>query len=134
MVLRRAGLGETKLSSLCESCLGALRITQSFEKLLKFQAPPYYTFADSQSYRIAAPALKKGPELVEKAVEPINADETIEPPATEPELPVADPLAANTVGKIPVEPALIEEREVAITPSKDELTEDNLEQVPDTSG
>lgn len=81
-----------------------------------------------------APAPKKASAPVEKPVEPIKADEAIEPPPTESETPVPEPVAVEAVEKTPVEPAPTEEPDVAITPSKDELTEDNLEQVPDTSG
>ena len=59
-------------------------------------------------------------------------DETIEPSTAESELSVPEP------EPVPVESAnkddtAIIEPEAAITPSKDELTEDNLDQLPDTS-
>lgn len=42
-------------------------------------------------------------------------------------MPISEPASVEP------EKALVVEPEVAITPSKDELTEDNLEQIPDTS-
>ncbi len=103
------------------------------------------------------PAPKKTPEpIVEKFVKPnpplVNLltlfsrpvaparvekpEEPTEPPA---QMPVEPALEPSTADK-PIEPAHTtetpiptEEPEVLITPSKDELTEDNLEQVPDTS-
>lgn len=81
-----------------------------------------------------APAPKKAAEPVEKPTESTKADEIVEPPSVEPELSVSEPAPTELVEKTPVETTAIEEPELAITPSKDELTEDNLEQLPDTSG
>jgi len=97
----------------------------------------------------APPAPKKAPEPVEKydmaqnagkisnnfsrPAEPAKPEEPTEPPTKEPEPPVAEPAHVEPVEPAPVEPTTITEPEPAITPSKDELTEDNLEQLPDTS-
>jgi hypothetical protein len=53
--------------------------------------------------------------------------------AIEPEEDLSETTAAKLEVSTPVETAVVEEPEVTITPSKDELTEDNLEQVPDVS-
>lgn len=97
-----------------------------------------------------APASKKAPEPVEKyaattcsnldvtnrhlrPVEPAKPEESIEPPTVEPEAPASQPAIAEPEVSTPVESAPVEEPEVNVTPSKDELTENNLEQLPDTS-
>lgn len=96
------------------------------------------------------PAPKKAPEPVEKKydmaqnigefsnkfsrpVEPVKPEEPTEPPTKEPEPPIAEPAHVEPVEPAPVEPTTVTEPEPVITPSKDELTEDNLEQLPDTS-
>lgn len=97
-----------------------------------------------------APAPKKAPEPVERysmaqlfdknfsnkfsrPAEPVKHEEPIEPPTKELETPIAQPALVEPIVPAPVTPAAIDEPEVAITPSKDELTEDNVEQLPDAS-
>jgi hypothetical protein len=99
-----------------------------------------------------APAPKKAPEpVVEKSVtapcpsspvtdtiprpvEPVKPEEPIESVSKEePEVPVPESEPVEVVETPPIETAPAEEPELTITPSKDELTEDNLEQLPDTS-
>ncbi|PMD64039.1 uncharacterized protein K444DRAFT_641123 [Hyaloscypha bicolor E] len=81
------------------------------------------------------PAPKKAPEpVVEKPAEPAKPAEPVEAPAIEPEAPISQPAPAELAETIPLETASFEEPEVAIAPSNDDLTETNLEQVPDTSG
>ncbi|KAH6678056.1 hypothetical protein B0J14DRAFT_687917 [Halenospora varia] len=82
-----------------------------------------------------APAPKKAPEPVEKPAEPVKPEEHVEPPTKEPEPPTPEPTPVEPVIETPpvVEEPVATEPEVTINPSKDELTEDNLEQVPDTS-
>lgn len=81
-----------------------------------------------------APAPKKAPEpVIEKPAEPAKIEEPTEPPTVEPEEPIPEPAPVVEAAEIiPTEPTPVEEPEI-ITPSKDELTEDNLEQVPDAS-
>ena len=96
------------------------------------------------------PAVKKAPEPVEKYtyipalhLEPSNIDlrpaettkpdEPIEIPTIEPEAAISQPAPVEPEVSTPVEIPSVEEPEVKITPSKDDLTEDNLEQIPDTS-
>lgn len=68
------------------------------------------------------------------APEPVKAPEPVEVPAKEPEVVApSEPTAAEPIEEIPAVTTTIEQPETTITPSKDELTEDNLEQVPDTS-
>ncbi|CZR62007.1 uncharacterized protein PAC_11904 [Phialocephala subalpina] len=82
-----------------------------------------------------APAPKKAPEpVIEKPAEPAKFEEPVEPIAKEePIAPVPEPEPVEVVETPPVEAAPVEEPELTITPSKDELTEDNLDQLPDTS-
>ncbi|CAG8950274.1 hypothetical protein HYFRA_00006766 [Hymenoscyphus fraxineus] len=82
-----------------------------------------------------APVPKKAPEPVEKpAPEPVKPQEPVEVPSNEPEVVnPSEPVPVEPIEESPAVPTTIEEPESAITPSKDELTEDNLEQVPDTS-
>ncbi|KUJ07985.1 uncharacterized protein LY89DRAFT_742281 [Mollisia scopiformis] len=99
-----------------------------------------------------APAPKKAPEpVIEKSVtasnpsgpptntiprpaEPVKTEEIVEPVLKEePEALAREPEPIETVETPPVEPTPIEEPELTITPSKDELTENNVEQLPDTS-
>lgn len=80
-----------------------------------------------------APVPKKTPEpVIEQPIEPAKVEEPIEPPTAEPEEPTPEPAPVEPAEPIPVEPTPFEEPEV-ISPSKDALTEDNLEQVPDVS-
>ncbi|PQE12389.1 RNApii degradation factor def1 protein [Rutstroemia sp. NJR-2017a BVV2] len=82
-----------------------------------------------------APKPKKAPEPVEKPAEPPKQEEPVEEPApAEPEPPAPEPQVEETPEPTPVEtPAEPEVVEADLTPSKDELTETNLEQVPDES-
>ena len=68
-----------------------------------------------------------------RPVEPIKPEEPTEPPTVELEAPIPQPAPVEPEVSTPVEVAHVEEPEVNITPSKDDLTEDNLEQIPDTS-
>lgn len=93
-----------------------------------------------------APAPKKAPEPVEKyvlsylilhllikyRVEPTTSEEVVDPPTAELELPASEPEPVEPV-HTPVETPAAAETEAVITPSKDELTEDNLDQIPDVS-
>ncbi|KAK6593982.1 rnapii degradation factor def1 [Botrytis cinerea] len=80
-----------------------------------------------------APKPKKAPEPVEKPVELPKPEEPVEAPAvSEPEPPVPEPETVEIPEPIaPVESPAEPEVNVNLTPSKDELTETNLEQVPD---
>ncbi|TVY27470.1 CUE domain-containing protein [Lachnellula hyalina] len=97
-----------------------------------------------------APAPKKAAEPIEKygisqiskdklandyprPAEPTKSEEPIELPTTASESPIAQPAPVELASPSPVEPTTVIEPEIAITPSKDELTEDNLEQLPDNS-
>lgn len=99
-----------------------------------------------------APAPKKAPEPVEqyeaslgpqlyfsntdiRSVEPTKPEEPTEPPTVEPEpeATISQPAPVEPEVSTPVEVAPVDEPEVNITPSKDDLTEDNLDQIPDTS-
>lgn len=82
-----------------------------------------------------APKPKKAPEPVEKPVELPKPEEPVEAPAvSEPEPPVPEPETVEIPEPIaPVESPAEPEVNVNLTPSKDELTETNLEQVPDES-
>jgi hypothetical protein len=102
---------------------------------------------------VPAPAPKKAPEpvfekyavmecpsdvLVNKITrpaEPAKSEEPIEPPTKEPEVTAPPPAPIEIPAETtPIEePTAFEEPEVNITPSKDDLTEVNLEQVPDVS-
>lgn len=64
-----------------------------------------------------------------RPVESAKPEEPVEPPAAEVETP---PVPAEPEVSTPIE-LPVDEPEVNITPSKDDLTEDNLEQIPDTS-
>ena len=63
----------------------------------------------------------------------MKLEEPIVPPTVEPEATIPLPAPVAPEVSTPVEVAPVEEPEVSITPSKDNLTEDNLEQIPDTS-
>ncbi|CZS90414.1 hypothetical protein WAI453_004186 [Rhynchosporium graminicola] len=81
-----------------------------------------------------APTPKKAPEPVaEKPAEPIKVEEPVEATIQDPEPTIPEPAPVDQVEPTPVEAPVVPEPEVQITPSKDELTEDNLEQLPDTS-
>jgi hypothetical protein len=97
-----------------------------------------------------APAPKKAPEPVEKytfspikslhfsniSSRPVEATKPAAPaeaPPVKPEAPISDPVPIETEEPTPVEITTVDEPEIDITPSKDELTETNLEQVPDVS-
>ncbi|KAH6719107.1 hypothetical protein BKA61DRAFT_270576 [Leptodontidium sp. MPI-SDFR-AT-0119] len=81
-----------------------------------------------------APTPKKAPEpVIEKPAEPVKVEEPIEEPVAEPEPSIPEPAPVEPIESAPVEEPIAPEPEVQITPSKDELTEDNLEQLPDTS-
>ncbi|TVY18451.1 CUE domain-containing protein [Lachnellula arida] len=80
-----------------------------------------------------APAPKKVAEPIEKPAEPTKSEEPVELPTTAQEPPIAQPAPVELASPPPNEPTTVTEPETAITPSKDELTEDNLEQLPDTS-
>ncbi|PBP24652.1 hypothetical protein BUE80_DR004513 [Diplocarpon rosae] len=81
-----------------------------------------------------APTPKKAPEpVIEKPAEHVKVEEPAEAPVPEPEVPIPEPAPIDAV-ETPLEEALVApEPDVQITPSKDELTEDNLEQLPDVS-
>jgi len=97
------------------------------------------------------PAPKKAPEpVVEKyvashslcgrstnslyrAAEPPKPEEPVELATNEPEVPVSQPAPIEPAETAPLE-TTFDEPEVVIAPSNDDLTETNLEQVPDTSG
>lgn len=81
-----------------------------------------------------APAPPPAPETVEPEAVPEPVEPEVEPAAAEPEeeaTPVAEP-AVPAAPATEAAPAIIEP-EVALPPSKDELTETNLEQVVDAS-
>ncbi|KAA8567262.1 hypothetical protein EYC84_010297 [Monilinia fructicola] len=83
-----------------------------------------------------APKPKKAPEPpVEKPVELPKPEEPVEAPVvSEPEPPVPEPQPVEAPEPAaPVEAPAEPEANVNLTPSKDELTETNLEQVPDES-
>lgn len=84
-----------------------------------------------------APKPKKVPEPVEKPAElPKPGEPTEAPLVSEPEPPVPEPQAVEVETPepaAPVEPPVEPEAIVDLAPSKDELTETNLEQVPDES-
>jgi hypothetical protein len=67
-----------------------------------------------------------------RPVEPTKPEEPTEIPTQEPEATIEDPAPAVAEVSTPVETPQIEP-EVNITPSKDDLTEGNLEQIPDVS-
>ena len=74
-------------------------------------------------------------DILTRTIEPILPEEPIEPPTEEPEVPLPEPAPVELPQTKITEnvPIAIEEPEITLTPSKDELTEDNLEQLPDTS-
>jgi len=72
-------------------------------------------------------------DFLHRLVEPPKPEESIQAPPAEVEIPVSQPAPVELAETAPVEADTIEEPEVTITPSKDELTEDNLEQLPDAS-
>ncbi|PMD48750.1 hypothetical protein L207DRAFT_16290 [Hyaloscypha variabilis F] len=81
------------------------------------------------------PAPKKAPEpVVEKQAEPPKPEEPVELPTDEPEAPIPQPEPIEVAETAPPEVTSFDEPEVAVAPSNDDLTETNLEQVPDTSG
>lgn len=73
--------------------------------------------------------------LSSRPAEPEKIEEPVEVPAKEPEPPIIPPAPVETVETPPVEVvAPPKEPEIPIPPTKDALTEDNLEQLPDDSG
>jgi hypothetical protein len=66
-----------------------------------------------------------------RPAESTKLEDTVAPRTVEPEAPIAQLAPVEPEVSTPVE--LPSEPEVDITPSKDDLTEDNLEQIPDTS-
>ena len=98
-----------------------------------------------------APVTKKAPEPVaekyvthlpgndrlandrRRPVEPPKHEEHVEPPTAEPEPSISEPAPVEPAVTTPLVAPVFEDLEVAITPSKDDLTETNLEQVPDVS-
>ncbi|EKD15759.1 uncharacterized protein L3040_003116 [Drepanopeziza brunnea f. sp. 'multigermtubi'] len=80
------------------------------------------------------PVPKKAPEpVVEKPAELTKVQAPVEAPVPEPKVSIPEPAAVEAVETPPVQEVATPEPEVQITPSKDELTEDNLEQLPDVS-
>ncbi|EHK99225.1 putative CUE domain-containing protein [Glarea lozoyensis 74030] len=82
-----------------------------------------------------APTPKKAPENIERPAESVKQEKPAELPVEEPEAPApSEPSPPiEPVSEPTPAPAVTEEAEASITPSHDELTEDNLEQVLDTS-
>lgn len=94
------------------------------------------TWASMFATPAPAPAPKKAPEPVEKPKEPEKPVELKEPPPAEPAPAVPQegfPASVDTAEKPAEEPPAPQEVEGTVTPSKDELTQTNLEQVLDTS-
>jgi hypothetical protein len=96
-----------------------------------------------------APAPKK-PAAVEKYVQiipsnfilansprrplkPTKPKETPEPPAIQPEVPIPESGPAEPAEVPAIDTSTLAEPEISIPPTKDELTVDNLEQLPDNS-
>ncbi|KAG9242614.1 hypothetical protein BJ878DRAFT_160102 [Calycina marina] len=79
-----------------------------------------------------APIPKKAPAPAEKPIEALKNEKPVESPAAEPETP-AEPSPVEPALETPVETAAVDEPEQDLTPSKDDLTETNLERVLDTS-
>merc|ERR1712225_142728 len=81
-----------------------------------------------------APAPKKAPEpVVEKPAEPTKVEEPVEAPVPEAEPSIPEPAPVEAVESTAIEEPSAPEPEVQIPPSEDKLTEDNLEQLPDSS-
>lgn len=74
-------------------------------------------------------AWKVNPLIIYRPVEPVKTEEPVEAPAVEADTSAPEPAPVEPVEKS----SAVEEPEADLTPSKDELTEDNLEQIPDTS-
>lgn len=69
-----------------------------------------------------------------RPIEPTKPEEATEPPAKEPETPAPAPAPVEVTETTAVAAeTTLQETEATIAPSKDELTEDNLDQLPDTS-
>ncbi|KAH7171023.1 hypothetical protein EDB81DRAFT_636578 [Dactylonectria macrodidyma] len=103
-------------------------------------APPVKTWASmlrQSAVPKAPPPKPKEAPLPKAAPEPIEPEPTTEPvePETEPEPVAAEPETERTPVAEPAPPVetVVIEPEVALPPSKDELTETNLEQVIDDS-
>ncbi|KAH8593388.1 hypothetical protein B0O99DRAFT_515557 [Bisporella sp. PMI_857] len=79
------------------------------------------------------PTPKKAPEPVEKPAEAPKPEQPIETPLPEPDPPLPEAAPVELSAEVPIEAPPAEDSGITVTPSKDELTETNLEQVPDAS-